>query len=157
MGKDVSVTVRREMSSKKVESALENFLTPSTWPDWNRNADAMVATKAETLDEGDYIATHQIIKGSLIEVRWRVANIRKGDGFAEITFDTDGMSRNERPIGKGLKDLKICITFLYENDGGIEIHSSCTISSLMLIFASKIREYLNRQANDLLDDLNKSN
>lgn len=157
MGKDISVTVRREMSAGDVEEALQKFLTPSTWPDWNRNADAMVATKAESLDEGDYIATHQIIKGSLIEVRWRVTDIRKGDGFAEITFDTDGMSRNERPIGKGLKDLKICITFLSENDGGIEIHSSCTISSLMLIFANKIREYLNRQANDLLDDLEKSN
>lgn len=157
MGKDISVTVRREMSAGDVEEALQKFLTPSTWPDWNRNADAMVATKAESLDEGDYIATHQIIKGSLIEVRWRVTDIRKGDGFAEITFDTDGMSRNERPIGKGLKDLKICITFLSETDGGIEIHSSCTISSLMLIFANKIREYLNRQANDLLDDLEKSN
>ncbi len=157
MGKDISVTVRREMSAGDVEKALQKFLTPSTWPDWNRNADAMVATKADSLDEGDYIATHQIIKGSLIEVRWRVTDIRKGDGFAEITFDTDGMSRNERPIGKGLKDLKICITFLSENDGGIEIHSSCTIYSLMLIFANKIREYLNRQANDLLDDLEKSN
>jgi len=156
MGKDIANTIRRVMPPGDVEAALINFRTPSTWPKWNRNANAMMATKAESLDEGDHVATHQVIKGSLIEVRWLISKIRNGESFTEIILETDGMSRNERPIGKGLKDLKICITFLSEKDGGIEIHSSCTISSLMLIFANKLRKYMKKQAEDLLDDLEAS-
>ncbi len=156
MPKDISITSRKVMHSSDVEQALSNFCTPSTWPSWNRNADAMVATKADSLEKGDHIATHQVIKGSLIEVRWVVKSIRIGDKFTEIIIETDGMSRNERPIGKALRNLKTSITFLSEEDGGIEIHSSCTLSSLMIVFANKIREYLSQLSNDLLDDLENS-
>ena len=44
----------------------------------------MLATNAESLDEGDHIAVHQIIKGGLIEIRWLVNSLREGDGFCEI-------------------------------------------------------------------------
>lgn len=152
MGRELSSTDRRLMPENKVRSALEKFLTPSTWPEWNSNADSMLATKAEVLEVSDHVAIHQMIKGGLIEMRWVVSEIRRSEDFCEVVLDCEGMSRNERPIGKGLKDLKTCVTFLF-NDGGIEIHHSCTISKLMIVFSKKIKQFMKNQSAQLLNDL----
>ena len=50
----------------------------------NSNAKNLLATKAESMDEGDHLAVFQIVKGSLIETKWLVDSIREGDGFCEI-------------------------------------------------------------------------
>jgi len=145
------------MQAEDVKSALISFRTPSTWPDWNRGAKSMLATNAETLDEGDRIAVHQMIKGGLIEVRWLVNSIREGNGFCEIELLGQGQSRNERPIGSGLKNLRICITFLTEDNGGIEVHSSCDVSRLMSLFANRINAFMKTQTQQLLEDLSSIN
>jgi hypothetical protein len=153
MGKAFTHTVRRELSFEVVKDALLSFRNPSTWPDWNRGAKGMLATNAETLDEGDHLAVHQIIKGGLIEVRWLVSSIKEGDEFCEIELVSQGQSRNERPIGNGLKKLKICITFLTQLNGGIEIHSNCEVSRFMSLFANRVNAFLKKQCQQLLDDL----
>tara|TARA_B100000767_G_scaffold235112_1_gene228227 strand:- start:963 stop:1436 length:474 start_codon:yes stop_codon:yes gene_type:complete len=157
MGKSFTHTARIEMQAEDVKSALISFRTPSTWPDWNRGAKSMLATNAETLDEGDRIAVHQMIKGGLIEVRWLVNSIREGNGFCEIELLGQGQSRNERPIGSGLKNLRICITFLTEDNGGIEVHSSCDVSRLMSLFANRINAFMKTQTQQLLEDLSSIN
>jgi len=113
----------------------------------------MLATNAETLDESDRLAVHQIIKGALIEVRWLVNSIKEGEGFCEIELASQGQSRNERPIGSGLKKFKVCITFLAQEDGGIEIHSSCEVSRFMSLFTNRINAFLKKQCQQLLSDL----
>mgnify|MGYP006130964497 FL=1 len=153
MGKAFNHTARVEMPAENVKEALILLRNPSTWPDWNRGAKSMLATNAETLDEGDHLAIHQMIKGGLIEVRWLVNSIREGEGFCEIELLGQGQSRNERPIGKGLDNLRICITFLTQEDGGIEVHSSCEVSRLMSIFANRINAFMKSQTQQLLDDL----
>ena len=153
MGKIFTHTTRCELPSEMVKKALKSFRNPSCWPDWNSGAKSMLATNAETLDEGDHIAVHQIIKGGLIEARWLIDSIREGDGFCEIELLGEGQSRNERPIGNGLKKLKICITFLSQEKGGIEIHSSCEVSRLMALFASRIKSFMKTQSQQLVDDM----
>lgn len=153
MGKAFSYTARRELPVELVDNALAHFRNPSTWPDWNTSAKSMLATKAESLDEGDHIAVHQMIKGGLIEIRWLVNSLREGDGFCELELLGQGQTRNERPIGSGLKKLKICVTFLSENNGGIEIHSSCEVSRMMSIFAGRINAFMKKQTEQMLDDM----
>ena len=54
-----------------------------------------------------------------------------------------------------LKNLKIIITFLSQEGGGIEIHSTCEVSRLMLIFSKQINAFMKMQTETLLDDLSE--
>lgn len=153
MGKVFSHTTRKGLSPEAVTNALESFTNPSLWPDWNSTAKNMLATNPETLEEGDHIAVFQMIKGGLIEAKWLVNSIRTGENFSEIELLGEGQYRNEREIGKGLKNLKITITFLSQIDGGIEVHSTCEVFGLMLIFSKQINSFMKHQTQTLLDDL----
>ena len=153
MGKVFSYTTREEMSVEQVKRGLESFRNPSTWPDWNSNAKNLLATKPESIDEGDHLAIFQVIKGSLIETKWLVRTIREGDDFCEIELLGEGQSRNERPIAKGLTNLQISVTFLYQENGGIEVHSSCEVSLLMSIFSKQINAFMKKQAKQFITDL----
>ncbi|MFL2962304.1 MAG: hypothetical protein ACJZ2K_04920 [Candidatus Poseidoniaceae archaeon] len=153
MGKVFSHTTRKGLSPEAVTNALESFTNPSLWPDWNSTAKNMLATNPETLEEGDHIAVFQMIKGGLIEAKWLVNSIRTGENFSEIELLGEGQYRNEREIGKGLKNLKITITFLSQIDGGIEVHSTCEVFGLMLIFSKQINSFMKQQTQTLLDDL----
>ena len=153
MGKVFSHTTRNGLSPETVTKALEAFTNPSLWPDWNSTAKNMLATNPETIDEGDHIAVFQMIKGGLIEAKWLVNSIRTGENFSEIELLGEGQYRNEREIGKGLKNLKITITFLSQIDGGIEVHSTCEVSGLMLIFSKQINSFMKQQTQTLLDDI----
>jgi hypothetical protein len=153
MGKVFTHTTRESLSPEVVNNALESFRNPSRWPEWNSIAKNMLATNPETIDEGDHIAVFQMIKGGLIEAKWLIHGIREGDGFCEIELRGEGQYRNEREIGKGLKNLCIIITFLSQEEGGIEIHSTCEVSRLMLIFSKQINSFMKKQTQTLLDDL----
>ena len=155
MGKVFTHTTRRSLTPEVVNKALEAFRNPSCWPEWNSIAKNMLATNPETIEQGDHIAIFQMIKGGLIEAKWLVNNIREGEGFCEIELLGEGQYRNEREIGKGLKNLKIIITFLSQEDGGIEIHSTCEVSRLMLIFSKQINAFMKMQTETLLDDLSE--
>ncbi len=141
------------MSSEQVQKGLESFRNPSKWPDWNSSAKNLLATKAESIDEGDHLAIFQVIKGSLIETKWFVNSIREGDKFCEIELLGEGQNRNERPIAKGLKKLSISITFLYQENGGIEVHSSCEVSRLLALFSKQINGFMKTHAEQFLTDL----
>ena len=113
----------------------------------------MLATKPESMDEGDHIAIFQVIKGSLIETKWLVKSIREGEDFCEIELLGEGQSRNERPIAKGLNNLQISITFLYQDDGGIEVHASCEVSIILSVFSKQINAFMKKQAEQFISDL----
>ncbi len=155
MGRVFSHTTREQMPPQQVKKGLDAFRTPSKWPDWNSSAKSMLATKPDSIDEGDHLAIFQVIKGSLIETKWLVKSIREGDDFCEIELLGEGQSRNERPIGKGLKNLQISITFLYQEDGGIEVHSSCEVSILMAIFSKQINAFMKKQSEQFISDLSR--
>ena len=63
MGRKFTHTSRKELPPEKVEKAISAFKNPSKWPDWNRGAKSMLATKAETIEVGDHLAVFQVIKG----------------------------------------------------------------------------------------------
>ena len=155
MGIVFSHTTRRSLSPEEVINALEAFRNPSRWPEWNSTAKNMLATNPETIDEGDHVAVFQMVKGALIEAKWLVNGIRVGENFSEIELLGEGQYRNEREIGKGLKNLKLTLTFLSQTDGGIEIHSACEVSGLMMIFSKQINTFMKKQTQTLLDDLSE--
>lgn len=141
------------MPPDQVKKGLAAFRNPSEWPNWNSNAKNLLATKAKSMDEGDHLAIFQIVKGSLIETKWLISSIREGDSYCEIELVGEGQSRNERPIAKGLKNLMISITFLYQENGGIEVHASCEVSMLLAVFSKQINGFMKNQAEQFLTDL----
>ncbi len=157
MGRIFSHTTRRPMPPEQVIKGLDAFRTPSKWPEWNTSAKNLLATKPESIDEGDHLAVFQIIKGSLIETKWLVKSIREGNDFCEIELRGEGQNRNERPIAKGLKNLSLTITFLYEVDGGIEVHARCEVSLLLSIFSKQINNFMKKQAEQFILDLSSIN
>ena len=153
MGRVFTHTARRSMPPDQVKKGLAAFRNPSEWPNWNSNAKNLLATKAKSMDEGDHLAIFQIEKVSLIETKWLVSSIREGDSYCEIELVGEGQSRNERPIAKGLKNLMISITFLYQENGGIEVHASCEVSMLLAVFSKQINGFMKNQAEQFLPDL----
>tara|TARA_B100001079_G_C16301355_1_gene465605 strand:+ start:297 stop:770 length:474 start_codon:yes stop_codon:yes gene_type:complete len=153
MGKVFSHTTREQMAPEQVKKGLAAFRNPSKWPDWNSSAKSMLATKPEAIDEGDHLAIFQVVKGSLIETKWLVKSIREGEDFCEIELLGEGQSRNERPIAKGLKNLQITITFLYQDGGGIEVHASCEVSIILSMFSKQINAFMKKQAEQFISDL----
>lgn len=141
------------MSPEQVKKGLEAFRNPSKWPDWNSTAKNLLATQPESIDEGDHLAIFQVIKGSLIETKWLVKSIREGDDFCEIELFGEGQSRNERPIAKGINNLLVTITFLHQENGGIEVHASCEVSLLLSIFSKQINSFMKKQAEQFVYDL----
>jgi len=157
MGRVFTHTARRSLPPGVVDDALDAFRNPSKWPEWNSIAKNLLATNPETMDEGDHLAIFQTIKGGLIETKWLVKSIRSGDDFCEIELLGEGQYRNERQIAKGLKNLSVSITFLSQDDGGIEVHSSCEVSRLMMIFSKQINSFIEKQTNQFLEDLSDVN
>jgi len=153
MGRVFTYTTRESMSPEQVKKGLEAFRNPSKWPDWNSTAKNLLATQPETIDEGDHLAIFQVIKGSLIETKWLVKSIREGDDFCEIELFGEGQSRNERPIAKGINNLLVTITFLHQENGGIEVHASCEVSLLLSIFSKQINSFMKKQAEQFVYDL----
>jgi|TARA_X000001036_G_scaffold162340_1_gene153984 hypothetical protein len=153
MGRVFTHTARRSLPPGVVIKALEAFRNPSKWPEWNSIAKNLLATNPETIDEGDHLAIFQTIKGGLIETKWLVKSIREGDNFSEIELLGEGQFRNERQIAKGLKNLLVSITFLSQTEGGIEVHSSCEVSRLMVIFSKQINLFMQKQTHQFLEDL----
>ena len=153
MGRVFTHTARRSLPPEVVIKALEAFRNPSKWPEWNSIAKNLLATNPESIDEGDHLAIFQTIKGGLIETKWLVKSIRNGDNFSEIELLGEGQFRNERQIAKGLKNLLVSITFLSQSEGGIEVHSSCEVSRLMVIFSKQINLFMQKQAHQFLEDL----
>ena len=153
MGRKFTHTLRKELPSEKVIKAIAAFKNPSKWPDWNSGAKSMLATKAETIEVGDHIAVFQVIKGGLIEKKWLVNSMRDGEKFFEVDLLGEGQTRNERPIAKGMKNLQLSITFLYEENGGIEVHSSCEASPILSIFSKQIRKFIKAQTEQYIFDL----
>jgi len=155
MAKSFSNTSRRQMSSVQVNNAVKAFRNPSRWPEWNTVAQNLLASKPDAMEEGDRLAVFQTIKGSLIETKWVVNSIREGDDFCEIELLGEGQFRNERQIAKGLKNLRVCITFLSADDGGIEVYSSCEVSRLMAVFGKQINRFVKQKTDQFLNDLSK--
>ena len=155
MGRKFTYTSRRELPPEQVTKSIAAFRNPSKWPEWNSTAKSMLATKPESIDEGDHLAIFQVIKGSLIETKWQIKTIREGDFFCEIVLLGEGQSRNERAIAKGLKNLQISITFLHEKEGGIEVHASCEASFVLSVFSRQINKFMQNQSKQLIDDLSR--
>jgi len=113
----------------------------------------MIATQAGILEKGHHLALYQLIKGALIESRWIVENVREDENFYELIMIFEGQSRMERTTASGIKEYRICITILLEEEGGVEIHSSWQPKGLAKLFSKNLTAFVTANSNQLLDDL----
>ena len=58
-------------------------------------------------------------------------------------------------IFRGLNNLKISITFLYQEDGGIEVHASCEVSLILSVFSKQINAFMKKQGEQFISDLSR--
>ena len=50
----------------------------------------------------------------------------------------------------------ISVTFLYQENGGIEVHAGCEVSMLLAVFSKQINRFMKNQAEQFLTDLSSS-
>ena len=146
---------RRPMERKQSIQAGENILNLDSWPSWNSSDQRILSSSTGTLFEGQRFDLHRIERQRLVEELWLVKSVRKGKNpdFVEIEFEWLGQQREGKTVGTSLKELRLSVTVLCEDEGGIEIAAWWQIPW----WARPLRARMNAQAKSFatqwLDDL----
>jgi hypothetical protein len=135
--------------------AGENLLNLDTWPSWNSSAQRVLSSVTGPLSEGQRFDLHRIERQRLIEELWLVKIIRSGENpnFNEIEFEWLGQQRNGKTVGTALKSLRISVTVLCEENGGIEIAAWWQIPWWMKFIRSRVNAQAKSFATQWLNDL----
>ena len=105
------------------ERAASNLLNLDTWPIWNSSAQRVLSSSKGNLQINQRFDLHRVERQRLIEELWEVLTLRKGENpsFLEIEFQWLGQQRNGIPVATALKSLRMTVTVLCEDEGGVEI------------------------------------
>ena len=135
-----------------------NLLNLDCWPQWNSTAQRILSSKKGELKQGQRFDLHRIERQQLIEEMWEVKFIRKGDEpeFIEIGFDWLGQNSNGKKSGNAIKSLRLEITVLCQEEGGVEIAAWWQISKWSKFFKAKIENSARQIAKQWLSDLSKN-
>lgn len=103
--------------------ASNNLLNIDTWPSWNSSAQRVLSSTTGSFSEGQRFDLHRIERQRLVEELWSVKTIRTGTNpdFSEIEFEWLGQQREGKTLGTALKSLRMSVTVLCEEEGGVEI------------------------------------
>lgn len=146
---------RHSLQATHSIQAGENLLNLDTWPSWNTSAQRVLSSTTGHLSEGQRFDLHRIERQRLVEELWSVHTIRKGESpdFLEIEFEWLGQQREGKAVGTSLKSLRMAVTVLCEEEGGVEIAAWWQIPW----WARPIRARINAQAKSFatqwLEDL----
>ena len=135
-----------------------NLLNLDCWPQWNSTAQRILSSEKGELKQGQRFDLHRIERQQLIEEMWEVKFIRKGDypEFIEIGFDWLGQISNGKKSGNAVKSLRLEITVLCQEEGGVEIAAWWQISKWSKFFKAKIENSARQIAKQWLSDLSKN-
>ena len=137
------------------ERAASNLLNLDTWPIWNSSAQRVLSSSKGNLQINQRFDIHRVERQRLIEELWEVLDLRKGENpsFLEIEFQWLGQQRNGIPVATALKSLRMTVTVLCEDEGGVEIAAWWEISSWHRFFRGRIDSQAKAFAQQWLNDL----
>ena len=133
----------------------ENLLNLDTWPSWNSSAQRVLSSTTGSLFEGQRFDLHRIERQRLIEELWLVNTIRTGNNpdFREIEFEWLGQQREGKTVGTAVKSLRMSITVLCEEEGGVEIAAWWDIPWWARLFRGRVNTQAKSFAIQWLNDL----
>lgn len=133
----------------------ENLLNLDSWPSWNGSAQRVLSSTTGLLLEGQRFDLHRLERQRLIEELWLVKTIRTGENpdFKEIEFEWLGQQREGKTVGTALKSLRMTVTILCEEEGGIEIAAWWDIPRWARLFRGRVNAQAKAFATQWLNDL----
>ncbi len=135
--------------------AGENLLNLDTWPSWNSSARRVLSSATGQLSEGQRFDLHRIERQRLVEELWLVKKIRTGENphFKEVEFEWLGQQREGKTLGTALKSLRISVTVLCEETGGVEIAAWWQIPWWAKFIRTRVNAQAKSFATQWLNDL----
>lgn len=135
--------------------ASQNLLNLDTWPSWNSSAQRVLSAATGSLSEGQRFDLHRIERQRLVEELWLVKTIRTGvnPDFSEIEFEWLGQQREGKTLGTALKSLRISVTVLCEEEGGVEIAAWWQFPWWARLFRARVNTQAKSFATQWLNDL----
>jgi hypothetical protein len=144
-------------SLERIQSiqASNNLLNIDTWPSWNSSAQRVLSSTTGSLSEGQRFDLHRIERQRLVEELWSVKTIRTGTNpdFSEIEFEWLGQQREGKTLGTALKSLRMSVTVLCEEEGGVEIAAWWQISWWARFLRTRVNAQAKSFATQWLNDL----
>ena len=146
---------REFLELEQARHVAVNLLNLDNWPQWNSTAQRILSSEKGKLSEGQRFDLHRIERQQLIEEMWQVKFIRKGNDpeFTEIGFDWLGQSSNGKKSGNAIKSLRLEITVLCEDEGGVEIAAWWQVSKWTRFFKARVENSAKQIAKQWLSDL----
>jgi len=135
--------------------ASQNLVNLDTWPSWNSSAQRVLSSSTGSLSEGQRFDLHRIERQRLVEELWLVKTIRTGvnPDFSEIEFEWLGQQREGKTLGTALKSLRISVTVLCEEEGGVEIAAWWEIPLWARLLPVRVNTQAKSFATQWLNDL----
>ena len=156
MGKPDGVW-RRSLNAHSSKIAAQNLANLDTWPSWNSSAQRVLSDSKGQLKVNQRFDLHRIERQRLVEEMWIVDEIRQGKSpeFTEIEFRWLGQMREEKPVGTALRSLRLSVTVLCEDEGGIEIAAWWKVAWWARLgrgrFASQAKAFAKQWLEDLFE------
>ena len=135
--------------------ASQNLLNLDTWPSWNSSAQRVLSSSTGSLSEGQRFDLHRIERQRLVEELWSVKTIRTGTNpdFSEIEFEWLGQQREGKTLGTALKSLRMSVTVLCEDEGGVEIAAWWQVPWWARFLRTRVNAQAKSFATQWLNDL----
>jgi hypothetical protein len=146
---------RHALQRSQSIQAGKNLLNLDTWPSWNSSAQRVLSSTTGQLLEGQRFDLHRIERQRLVEELWIVKTIRTGANpdFSEIEFEWLGQQREGKTLGTVLKSLRMSVTVLCEEEGGVEIAAWWKTPLWARIFRGRVNAQAKSFATQWLNDL----
>ena len=146
---------RHALEPSQSTQASQNLLNLDTWPSWNSSAQRVLSSATGSLSEEQRFDLHRIERQRLVEELWLVKAIRigKNPDFIEIEFEWLGQQREGKTLGTALKSLRLSVTVLCEEEGGVEIAAWWRISWWAKFIRGRVNAQAKSFATQWLNDL----
>lgn len=146
---------RRSLDVQASIFASQNISNLDTWPSWNSSAQRVLSPSNGQLQLDQRFDLHRIERQRLVEELWAVTGLRSGTSphFVEIEFSWLGQQREQKPVGTALRSLRMTVTILCEDEGGIEIAAWWNVAWWAKPMSGRVHAQAKAFAQQWLEDL----
>jgi len=144
---------RWELNTHDSQIAIALLEDINQWPNWSSLCTRMLVDDDAGLQKGSKICMHRLVKGALIEEHWECSGLRKENQHIVVDLDWVAQHRMGKPSAQGIKEWKLNITILAQQEGGIEVHSEWDITPRGRLFRRGYRKMIVQFSSTLLSDL----
>lgn len=138
--------------------AAAALLTLEAWPGWMAGGPMVLAEGVGQPEPGMLLHVHRVVLGAPVVESWRVEAVRSGDDppYAEVQLCLEGQARGTVPVGRAFEGLRLRLTVLAEQDGGVEVAVQWRPRGLHRLLGRRLRTDVRRLMDRWLSDLEQA-